>query len=66
MNRTNWKFDEENRNSFGITYKNVAFPLLSSMLDNRGNFNKGLGSDSYACSAGRVSPILLRIGGVWE
>lgn len=41
IDRTNWKFGEQNINIFmlGITYKNIAFPLLFTMLDKRGNSN---------------------------
>ena len=39
LDRTNWKFGEHNINIFmlGISYKNVAFPLMFKMLDKRGN-----------------------------
>lgn len=41
MTRTNWKFGHANINIFmlGIVYKGVAFPLLFTMLDKRGNSN---------------------------
>ncbi len=41
MDRTNWKFGEFNINILtpGITYKGIAFPLLFSLLDKRGNSN---------------------------
>ncbi|MCO5248980.1 MAG: IS4 family transposase [Chitinophagales bacterium] len=41
IDRTNWKFGEQNINIFmlGIAYKNIAFPLLFTMLDKRGNSN---------------------------
>jgi hypothetical protein len=41
IDRTNWKFGQININIFmlGVTYKGVAFPLLFSMLDKRGNSN---------------------------
>lgn len=41
MDRTNWKFGEKNINilMLGISYKNVAIPLMFSMLDKRGNSN---------------------------
>ena len=41
IDRTNWKFGKTNINIFmlGVTYHGVAFPLLFSMLDKRGNFN---------------------------
>lgn len=41
MDRTNWKFGEENINALviGITYKKVAFPILFKLLDKRGNSN---------------------------
>ena len=39
--RTNWKFGKSNINilMLGVSYKNVAFPLLFKMLDKRGNSN---------------------------
>ena len=39
LDRTNWKFGERNINilMLGISYKNVAFPLMFRMLDKRGN-----------------------------
>jgi hypothetical protein len=39
MDRTNWKFGEVNINvlTLAIVYEGVAFPLLISMLDKRGN-----------------------------
>ncbi len=39
IDRTNWKFGQTNINIFmlGIVYKGVAFPLLFTMLDKRGN-----------------------------
>lgn len=41
IDRTNWKFGQTNINIFmlGIVYKGVAFPLLFTMLDKRGNSN---------------------------
>jgi hypothetical protein len=41
INRTNWKFGRTDINIFmlGVTYKGVAFPLLFSILDKRGNSN---------------------------
>ena len=41
IDRTNWKFGEQNINIFmlGITYRNVAFPLMFSMLNKKGNSN---------------------------
>lgn len=41
IDRTNWKFGKQNINIFmlGITYRNVAFPLIFKMLDKRGNSN---------------------------
>lgn len=41
IDRTNWKFGNTDINIFmlGITYNGVAFPLLFSMLDKRGNSN---------------------------
>lgn len=43
IDRTNWKFGQTNINIFmlGIVYKGVAFPLLFTMLDKRGNSNCG-------------------------
>ena len=39
MDRTNWKFGEVNINilMLGVTHKGIAYPLLFSMLDKRGN-----------------------------
>jgi len=41
IDRTNWKFGQTNINIFmlGVVYQGVAFPLLFSMLDKRGNSN---------------------------
>ncbi len=41
IDRTNWKFGQTNINIFmlGIVYRGVAFPLLFTMLDKRGNSN---------------------------
>jgi hypothetical protein len=41
IDRTNWKFGQTNIKIFmlGIVYKGVAFPLLFTMLDKRGNSN---------------------------
>jgi len=41
LDRTNWKFGTKNINilMLGVAYKNVAFPLMFSMLDKRGNSN---------------------------
>jgi len=41
MDRTNWKFGETNINvlTLAIVYQGVAFPILISMLDKRGNSN---------------------------
>ncbi|WP_445956000.1 IS4 family transposase [Yeosuana sp.] len=41
IDRTNWKFGQANINIFmlGIVHKGVAFPLLFTMLDKRGNSN---------------------------
>ena len=41
IDKTNWKFGQTNINIFmlGVVYKGVAFPLLFSMLDKRGNSN---------------------------
>lgn len=39
LDRTNWKLGEKNVNilMLGVSYKNVAFPLMFRMLDKRGN-----------------------------
>jgi len=39
LDRTNWKFGQKNINilMLGISYKNVAFPLMFKMLNKRGN-----------------------------
>lgn len=39
MDRTNWKLGKKNINilMLGVSYKNVAFPLMFKMLDKRGN-----------------------------
>ena len=39
IDRTNWKFGSKNINilMLGISYKNVAFPLMFTMLDKQGN-----------------------------
>ena len=39
LDRTNWKFGSNNINilMLGVSYKNVAFPLMFKMLDKRGN-----------------------------
>lgn len=39
IDRTNWKLGKANINIFmlGVSYKNVAFPLMFKMLDKRGN-----------------------------
>lgn len=39
LDRTNWKFGTKNINilMLGVSYKNVAFPLMFTMLDKRGN-----------------------------
>ncbi|MBK5208685.1 MAG: IS4 family transposase [Flavobacteriaceae bacterium] len=41
LDRTNWKFGTKNINilMLGVSYKNVAIPLMFSMLDKRGNSN---------------------------
>ncbi|MGI6320842.1 MAG: hypothetical protein ACOXZK_07770 [Bacteroidales bacterium] len=41
IDRTNWKFGLQNINilMLGITYRNVAFPLMFTMLDKKGNSN---------------------------
>ena len=41
MDRTNWKFGNFNINilMLGVTYKGIAFPLIFSFLDKRGNSN---------------------------
>lgn len=39
LDRTNWKFGAKNINilMLGVSYKNIAFPLMFKMLDKRGN-----------------------------
>lgn len=39
IDRTNWKFGKTDINIFmlGVSYKNVAFPIMFKMLDKRGN-----------------------------
>lgn len=39
LDRTNWKFGTKNINilMLGVSYKNVAFPLMFTLLDKRGN-----------------------------
>lgn len=37
LDRTNWKFGSINIVMLGISYKNVAFPLMFKMLDKQGN-----------------------------
>jgi Transposase DDE domain len=39
LDRTNWKFGQHNINllMLGVSYKNVAFPLMFKMLDKQGN-----------------------------
>lgn len=41
IDRTNWKFGQTDINIFmlGVVYKGVAFPLLFTMLDKKGNSN---------------------------
>ena len=41
IDRTNWEFGQTNINIFmlGVVYNGVAFPLLFTMLDKRGNSN---------------------------
>ena len=41
MDRTNWKFGEQDINvlTLAVVYQGVAFPILISMLDKRGNSN---------------------------
>ncbi|MDR2145443.1 MAG: IS4 family transposase [Tannerella sp.] len=41
MDRTNWKFGEKNINilMLGVSYKNIAFPLMFKMLNKKGNSN---------------------------
>ena len=43
MDRTNWKFGRTNINvlTLAIVYQGVAFPILISMLDKRGNSHTG-------------------------
>jgi len=41
LDRTNWQFGEKNINilMLGVSYKNIAFPLIFNMLDKKGNSN---------------------------
>jgi len=41
IDRTNWKLGNSNRNvlMLGVSYKNVAFPLMFKLLPKRGNSN---------------------------
>lgn len=41
IDRTNWQFGKQDINIFmlGIAYRNVAFPLMFTMLDKKGNSN---------------------------
>jgi hypothetical protein len=41
IDRTNWQFGKQNINIFmlGIAYRNVAFPLMFTMLNKKGNSN---------------------------
>lgn len=41
IDRTNWKFGEQNINIFmlGITYRNIAIPLIFTILNKKGNSN---------------------------
>lgn len=41
IDRTNWQFGKQNVNIFmlGIAYRGVAFPLIFSLLDKKGNSN---------------------------
>lgn len=41
IDRTNWQFGKQNINIFmiGIAYRNVAFPLMFSLLNKKGNSN---------------------------
>jgi len=41
IDRTNWKLGKSNRNvlMLGVSYKNVAFPLMFKLLPKRGNSN---------------------------
>jgi hypothetical protein len=41
MDRTNWKLGQTNINvlMLGVSYKNVAFPLMFKLLDKKGNSN---------------------------
>ena len=41
IDRTNWQFGEQDVNIFmlGIAYRNVAFPMMFTMLDKKGNSN---------------------------
>jgi len=49
IDRTNWKFGGNDINIFmlGVAYRGVAFPLLFTMPDKRGNSN----------SAERIAPV---------
>ena len=63
LDRTNWKFGSKNINilMLGVSYKNVAFPLMFKMLNKRGNsdmperielikqYIKWFGKDSIDC-----------------
>jgi hypothetical protein len=41
LDRTNWQFGSKNINilMLGVSYKNVAFPLMFKMIDKKGNSN---------------------------
>lgn len=41
LDRTNWKFGDKDINilMLGVSYKNVAFPIMFKMLDKKGNSN---------------------------
>ena len=41
MDRTNWKYSDTNINilTLGIIYEGMAFPILYTMMDKRGNSN---------------------------
>jgi hypothetical protein len=41
LDRTNWKFGTKNIHilMLGVSYINVAFPLIFKMLDKQGNFD---------------------------
>ena len=69
MDRTDWKFGIFNINilMLGVTYRNVAFPILFRLMPKRGNFPNGLKErslwkDSSGSSARTVSTVLWLTG----